>query len=429
MPATQEDRLYGLTTSVAVKPAVAISADYNITLFGEQTITSSTFTGERTTTTTAGMRVLVMGQANPADNGIWIASVATWARAPDFDGARDAVNGTLVFSIYGDCWQLEADDPVRIGYSELVFRSTYPFSGEANLFQRSLRVPETSISILPQIDDRKNKILAFDELGNPMAVVPESGSAADVLIQLAKPTGAGLIGDGVGTVATERLSIHGGKMQGPLELVGSAVNDNEAVPLLQLNEVAELKLPLSKTSIIASTNLNILGPSDIGVKYQSVVANATLALNYPITEPGSLLVLPSIYGIQQEYTSATTGRKFVRSLSAAWNGSGPWQPWVEIGGGWSWGGTNVSGWRKDPRGNIEQWGSTTIGTSTPGLVINLPTPFPTAGVTILINASVNPRSVGGEANNTAIFVSNSQINISSGQTQNPSLFLWRAYGY
>ncbi|EMO1104608.1 hypothetical protein ABGN34_000023 [Yersinia enterocolitica] len=429
MPATQEDRLYGLTTSVAVKPAVAISADYNITLFGEQTITSSTFTGERTTTTTAGMRVLVMGQANPADNGIWIASVATWARAPDFDGARDAVNGTLVFSIYGDCWQLEADDPVRIGYSELVFRSTYPFSGEANLFQRSLRVPETSISILPQIDDRKNKILAFDELGNPMAVVPESGSAADVLIQLAKPTGAGLIGDGVGTVATERLSIHGGKMQGPLELVGSAVNDNEAVPLLQLNEVAELKLPLSKTSIIASTNLNILGPSDIGVKYQSVVANATLALNYPITEPGSLLVLPSIYGIQQEYTSATTGRKFVRSLSAAWNGSGPWQPWVEIGGGWSWGGTNVSGWRKDPRGNIEQWGSTTVGTSTPGLVINLPTPFPTAGVTILINANVNPRSVGGEANNTAIFVSNSQINISSGQTQNPSLFLWRAYGY
>ncbi|HDL7059456.1 TPA: hypothetical protein PXM42_004190 [Yersinia enterocolitica] len=429
MPATQEDRLYGLTTSVAVKPAVAISADYNITLFGEQTITSSTFTGERTTTTTAGMRVLAMGQANPADNGIWIASVATWARAPDFDGARDAVNGTLVFSIYGDCWQLEADDPVRIGYSELVFRSTYPFSGEANLFQRSLRVPETSISILPQIDDRKNKILAFDELGNPMAVVPESGSAADVLIQLAKPTGAGLIGDGVGTVATERLSIHGGKMQGPLELVGSAVNDNEAVPLLQLNEVAELKLPLSKTSIIASTNLNILGPSDIGVKYQSVVANATLALNYPITEPGSLLVLPSIYGIQQEYTSATTGRKFVRSLSAAWNGSGPWQPWVEIGGGWSWGGTNVSGWRKDPRGNIEQWGSTTVGTSTPGLVINLPTPFPTAGVTILINANVNPRSVGGEANNTAIFVSNSQINISSGQTQNPSLFLWRAYGY
>ena len=88
------------------------------------------------------MRVLVMGQNSPIDNGIWIASPATWHRAPDFDGARDAVNGTLVFSIYGDCWQLEAVDPVQIGYSALEFRSTYPFSGEANLFIRSLRVPE-----------------------------------------------------------------------------------------------------------------------------------------------------------------------------------------------------------------------------------------------------------------------------------------------
>ncbi|AJJ64870.1 right-handed parallel beta-helix repeat-containing protein [Yersinia aldovae] len=185
MPATQEDRLYGLTTSVAVKPAVAISADYNITLFGEQTITSSTFTGERTVTTTTGMRVLVMGQSSPIDNGIWIASPATWHRAPDFDGARDAVNGTLVFSIYGDCWQLEAADPVQIGYSALEFRSTYPFNGGLNEFQRSLRVPETSVNILPQISGRANHLLAFNNDGQPVMVLPESGSAADVLLDLA----------------------------------------------------------------------------------------------------------------------------------------------------------------------------------------------------------------------------------------------------
>ncbi|WP_227724835.1 hypothetical protein [Yersinia proxima] len=185
MPATQEDRLYGLTTSVAVKPAVAISADYNITLFGEQTITSSTFTGERTVTTTTGMRVLVMGQSSPIDNGIWIASPATWHRAPDFDGARDAVNGTLVFSIYGDCWQLEAADPVQIGYSALEFRSTYPFAGEVNLFVRSLRVPEASVGILPPISGRANHLLAFNNDGEPIAVLPESGSASDVLIDLA----------------------------------------------------------------------------------------------------------------------------------------------------------------------------------------------------------------------------------------------------
>ncbi|STR67432.1 endo-N-acetylneuraminidase [Klebsiella michiganensis] len=66
MPATPQDRLYGLTTSVAVKPPVYISADYDITRFGEQTITSKTPTDERTITTTEGMRVLLLGQDNPS---------------------------------------------------------------------------------------------------------------------------------------------------------------------------------------------------------------------------------------------------------------------------------------------------------------------------------------------------------------------------
>ena len=73
MPATPQDRLYGLTTSVAVKPPVFISADYVVTRFGEQVITSSTPTGDRTVTTTEGMRILLLGQDNPVENGIWVA--------------------------------------------------------------------------------------------------------------------------------------------------------------------------------------------------------------------------------------------------------------------------------------------------------------------------------------------------------------------
>lgn len=49
---------------------------------------------------------------------------------------------------------------------------------------QTLRVPETSVSALPSVTRRKNKILAFDNDGNPLAVIPESGSAADVLIEL-----------------------------------------------------------------------------------------------------------------------------------------------------------------------------------------------------------------------------------------------------
>lgn len=167
MPATPQDRLYGLTTSVAVKPPVYISADYEITRFGEQTITSKTPTDERTITTTEGMRVLLLGQDNPVENGIWVARRSFWVRATDFNGPRDAVNGTLVFSINGDCWQVEADDPVVIGKSAIHFRPTYPFEANLDIFQRTLRVPEASVNVLPSADERAWKGLGFDGAGQP----------------------------------------------------------------------------------------------------------------------------------------------------------------------------------------------------------------------------------------------------------------------
>ncbi|MFP2832485.1 hypothetical protein ACLETW_00705 [Citrobacter portucalensis] len=49
---------------------------------------------------------------------------------------------------------------------------------------RTLRTPEP-IPGLPGIELRKNKIVAMDNNGNPIMVLPESGSAADVLIRLA----------------------------------------------------------------------------------------------------------------------------------------------------------------------------------------------------------------------------------------------------
>ncbi|WP_433912187.1 hypothetical protein ACP97I_16610 [Raoultella ornithinolytica] len=167
MPATPQDRLYGLTTSVAVKPPVFISADYDVARFGEQTITSSTPTGDRTVTTTEGMRILLMGQDNPVENGIWVARRSFWVRATDFNGPRDAVNGTLVFSITGDCWQVEAVVPVVIGLSDIHFRPTYPFEANLDIFQRTLRVPEASVSVLPSAEDRAWKGLGFDGAGQP----------------------------------------------------------------------------------------------------------------------------------------------------------------------------------------------------------------------------------------------------------------------
>lgn len=55
-------------------------------------------------------------------------------------------------------------------------------------FSRTLRTPE-NIPQLPSASTRANKIVGFDSSGNPIMLVPESGSASDVLLLLAGPNG------------------------------------------------------------------------------------------------------------------------------------------------------------------------------------------------------------------------------------------------
>ncbi|EFH8502082.1 phage tail fiber protein [Escherichia coli] len=65
--------------------------------------------------------------------------------------------------------------------------------GNARL-NRTLRVPESYIPTLPAAEYRANKMPAFNSQGDPIVVLPPSGSASDVMIELAKPTGAQQIG-------------------------------------------------------------------------------------------------------------------------------------------------------------------------------------------------------------------------------------------
>ncbi|HGY4928472.1 TPA: hypothetical protein ACNVCI_001206 [Citrobacter braakii] len=58
----------------------------------------------------------------------------------------------------------------------------------SNNLSHTLRVPE-SIPELPDAVARANKIIAFDNSGNPFVVLAPDGSASDVLIELAKPDG------------------------------------------------------------------------------------------------------------------------------------------------------------------------------------------------------------------------------------------------
>ncbi|MGY8272355.1 hypothetical protein L1Q84_05600 [Klebsiella pneumoniae] len=51
--------------------------------------------------------------------------------------------------------------------------------------ERVLRVPESYVNALPPANYRANKVLAFNSEGSPITVLPASGSASDVLIELA----------------------------------------------------------------------------------------------------------------------------------------------------------------------------------------------------------------------------------------------------
>lgn len=73
------------------------------------------------------------------------------------------------------------------------------------LHAKTLRVSDSDIPALPNAAQRANKIPAFDGSGNPTVMVPDSGSAADVLLQLAAPTGATITGTESGKNVQEEL--------------------------------------------------------------------------------------------------------------------------------------------------------------------------------------------------------------------------------
>lgn len=76
----------------------------------------------------------------------------------------------------------QAQDAATKRYTDVLYNDAIIHADEN--FNKSVRVTDSSIPSLPAIASRRNKILAFNNEGNPIVVLPESGSAADVLIEL-----------------------------------------------------------------------------------------------------------------------------------------------------------------------------------------------------------------------------------------------------
>ncbi|HHQ2447086.1 TPA: right-handed parallel beta-helix repeat-containing protein, partial [Raoultella ornithinolytica] len=97
----------------------------------------------------------------------------------------------------------QAQDAATKGYADNLYQGAISHSD--NNFKRTLRVPESEVGMLPGISGRRKKILAFNDTGNPIAVLPESGSAADVMIDLASSDGFKYIGQVPGIGALRNL--------------------------------------------------------------------------------------------------------------------------------------------------------------------------------------------------------------------------------
>jgi len=132
---TTTDRVAGLNGSVGFKAPCRAATTAAITLSGEQTIDGVAIV--------SGDRVLVKNQSSGVDNGIYLASTGAWSRALDFNGARDARNGTLVYVTNGtanggDVFAMSATDPVTVGTTSLVFTAVLSLTNASAYIQTLL---------------------------------------------------------------------------------------------------------------------------------------------------------------------------------------------------------------------------------------------------------------------------------------------------
>jgi len=187
MPSTATDRLAGASASVAVKAPCRVATTANITLSGTQTIDGIAVVADD--------RVLVKDQTTGSENGIYIASSTAWERAPDFDGSRDAVTGTLVPVNFGTVgagfiYKLTTTGTITIGTTSLTFVASTFTDLAVSVFAQGLLAQNSTAAFLTALG-----ISAF------VQTFLDDSSAVQARQTLGFPAGSS-IGDGLVTLST-----------------------------------------------------------------------------------------------------------------------------------------------------------------------------------------------------------------------------------
>jgi hypothetical protein len=234
---TSTDAISGVSTSTAIKAPVRSVVTSNITTSGLSSI--STIDGSLTPA--ANDRFLLTGQTSGVDNGIYVAASGAWSRATDFDGSRDARDGTMVPTQNGSIYYLTTSDPISIGTSSLSFSVLTGTALSTNLASTSASLGAALVGINDaggyfsgsNVEAVLQEFRADAELAPIMGVT----SAADRLFyytgsgagSLATFTafGRSLVDDATASAGRVTLKVHGALAQSSVAVSGGAdTNEN-----------------------------------------------------------------------------------------------------------------------------------------------------------------------------------------------------------
>lgn len=189
MPSTATDRLAGIHTSVAVKPPCRVATTASITLIDLQTVNGVALS--------AGDRVLVKDQADPIENGIYVAGTGDWYRAKDFDGTYDAVGGTQVYVLAGtyapdSYYKVDGTTPasVVIGTDEITFTLSAASAAVATIQGIAADVAEDVAEAAELVAEAQN-IVFGNQVVTPVAAdytIAALDCGALLLVDSASPT-------------------------------------------------------------------------------------------------------------------------------------------------------------------------------------------------------------------------------------------------
>lgn len=120
--------------------------------------------------------------------------------------SQELVEGRSIEGFYGDI-SMNTFRITNLGkpvYGTDAANKAY-VDAEAQLVnQRALRVPEASVAVAPTIAGRRNKLMGFDSIGNPVSATPIEGSATELELDLQDIDGASILGrvDSIATLRT-----------------------------------------------------------------------------------------------------------------------------------------------------------------------------------------------------------------------------------